>query len=208
MYILICYTAMAIILIGEALLLGWEKWALILIGIAVVFSWGLHIHHGLSVYLRLWIYSIFMMCTFFFYGTHITSTFDLATVISPVIILYTMTGMKSLITLCQVTYFITIGYGLGAMAAAGVTFDSLIITRSLMHVVMVFLTGKIAKSIIDKWLVVLNKSVDEIKQLTDATERLNDFLANVSHEIRTPINAVIGLSGICAEKEESAAVRG
>ena len=48
-----------------------------------------------------------------------------------------------------------------------------------------------AKKIIDKWMQVLNKSKDEVAQLTEATEHLNDFLANVSHELRTPVNAVI-----------------
>ncbi len=208
MYILICYTAMSSILIGESLLLGWETWALILISIAVVFSWILHIQHKLNERARLWIYSTLMMATFFFYGTHDTSTFDLATVMTPVIILYTMTGLKSLITMCQVTYYLTLTYAVTQMIYHGEIFDSLVITRTLMHVVMIFITGKVAKWIIDKWYAVLNKSAGEIEHLTDATERLNDFLANVSHEIRTPINAVIGLSGICAEKEEGAQVRG
>ncbi|MCR5575904.1 MAG: response regulator [Oscillospiraceae bacterium] len=205
--ILVSFTIFSVILIGEALLLSWEKWALLLISIAVVFSWGLHIRQQGSDRVRLWIYSCLMMCTFFFYGIHLTSTFDLATVMTAVIILYTMTGIKALVTLCQITFFVTMGYDIGAMAVNGAEFDVLTITRLLLHIAMIVMVCRISRMIIDKWTKVLGKSEKEIQKLTDATDRLNDFLANVSHEIRTPINAVIGLSGICADKEQDPAIR-
>ena len=68
--------------------------------------------------------------------------------------------------------------------------------------------GTDAKTIIDKWTVVLSSTKEEIGQLTEDTERLNDFLANVSHEIRTPVNAVIGLSSICIEKSKNREIYG
>ena len=43
MMILLAYTILSGILIAEALLLSWEKWALILIAFCVIISWGLHI---------------------------------------------------------------------------------------------------------------------------------------------------------------------
>lgn len=205
--LLLSYTIFALILIMESLIMGWETWVLFLIGGGVIISWGLHIKHDTPPDVRIWIYAALMMFTFFFYGTHRTSTFDLAVVISAVIVLYTMTGKKGLITLCQITYYLTMGYELITMAIAGETFDALVISRSILHLCMVYFIGRFAKTIIDKWMQVLDQSEDEIDQLTESTERLNDFLANVSHEIRTPVNAIIGLTGICIEKTQNRVVQ-
>ena len=105
--ILLSYTFFSVILIGESLLLGWEIWALILIAIALLLSWFIHIRQKLPDDMRLWIYSILMMGTFFFYGSHITSTYDLCPTMCIVILIYTMTGYKHLVVLCQVTYYMT-----------------------------------------------------------------------------------------------------
>ena len=121
---------------------------------------------------------------------------------SVVLILYTMTGIKSLISFLQVLYYITMAYGLVMLWQNGEKFDSLLISRSLLHIAVITAIAGISRTIINKWISVLDSSRDEIDQLTDATDRLNDFLANVSHEIRTPINAVIGLTGICIDEED------
>jgi nitrogen-specific signal transduction histidine kinase/CheY-like chemotaxis protein len=73
---------------------------------------------------------------------------------------------------------------------------------------MIFFIGRFSKTIIDKWLMVLNRSRDEVDQLTEATDHLNDFLANVSHELRTPVNAIIGLTSLCIDKSRHREVEG
>ncbi|MBR1740330.1 MAG: response regulator [Lachnospiraceae bacterium] len=200
--ILISYSIFSIVLIGEALLMSWEGWALILVGIGVISSWGLHITQSLSDFFRLWLYSILMMGTFFFYGIHATSTFDLAPVMTAVIMLYTMTGVKGLVLLCQISYYVTMGYDIVILLKEGQISDSLTVTRILLHLALVMMVGWISRIIINKWNEVLLKSDEEIAVLEDSTNRLNDFLANVSHEIRTPVNAIIGLTGICLDQEK------
>ena len=205
--LLISYTIFSVILIGESLLMGWEIWALFPIAFGVILSWTMHLTNSVSPDLRIWMYSLLMMGTFFFYGVHDTSTFDLAIVISAVIILYTMTARKRLITLAQCTYYATMVYEIVTMVINGVSFDVLEISRTVLHICMITMICWFARTIIDKWEKVLGKSKDEIVQLTEATERLNDFLANVSHEIRTPVNAIIGLTGICIDKTDSDEIR-
>ena len=206
--ILISYTIFATILVVESLLLDWEKWALILIIGGIIAAWVLHIRHTAPSNVRIWLYAVLMMGCFFFYGIHQTSTFDLALVMAAIIMLHTMTGKKAFITLCQFTFYLTMTYEVVIMVLNNEEFDVLVITRLALHFIMIFFIGRFAKSIINKWLQVLNKSKDEVIQLTEATEHLNDFLANVSHELRTPVNAIIGLTTLCIDKSRNREVEG
>ena len=199
--ILFSYTFFTLILIGETFVMGWEKWAVILLGAGLALSWMLHIQQRLNEYSRLWVYSILMMAAFFFYGVHETSTFDLAAVIIVVMMIFTMTGIKSLISLCMISYYISFGYEIICMLINGTHFDALGITRSLLHVALVSMAGWIARIVIDKWDAVLGKSREEISELKEATGRLDNFLANVSHEIRTPVNAVMGITSVLQKED-------
>lgn len=205
--ILITYTAFAFVLITEALLLDWEKWALVLIGLGVMACWLIHVRNSMSSYAKIWVYSVLMMASFFFYGVHETSTFDLAIVMAVLVVFYTMAGIKGLISLCQFTYYATMTYEIIYMITNGVDFDVLMVSRLLLHFVLIFMICRFSRAIIDRWTGVLNKSKEEVENLTDSTKRLNDFLANVSHELRTPVNAIIGLTGICIEKEDNPDIR-
>jgi len=206
--LLVSYTIFAAILVVESFLMGWELWALLLVAGGIATAWVLHIRHNTPANVRIWVYAVLIMGCFFFYGIHETSTFDLALVMGAIIMLNTMSGKKSLITLCQFTFYITMGYSLINMIRNGTEFDVLLITRTILHFAMVYFIGRFAKVIIDKWMEVLNTSRNEVEQLTEATEHLNDFLANVSHELRTPVNAIIGLTTLCIDKSKHSQIEG
>ena len=201
--ILIAFSLFSLILLGESFLMGWETWMAFIIAIAALGCWHMHFRNVLTAYQRLWVYSILMMVMSAFYGVHLTSTFDLVGVISACIVLFTLTGVRALINMWQVTYYLIIIYDLVVMWRQGYTFDSLMISRTLLHAFLIFIVAACARVIIKKWTEILNCSKDEVELLQGATTRLNDFLANVSHEIRTPVNAVIGLTDVCIEKEDN-----
>ncbi|MBO4882742.1 MAG: response regulator [Lachnospiraceae bacterium] len=198
--ILIVYTVMSVVLIIESFIMDWEKWAIMLVVAVLITSWFMHIRSVLRDRDRLWLYSCLMMVTYFFYGVHLTSTFDMALVMCVVIAIYTMTGEKPLVRMCQVFYMVTLGFDLVTMISQGEEVTPLLVTRSLLHIGMIILAGWVACVIIDKWAKVIGSSSEEIETLKEQTDRLNNFLANVSHEIRTPVNAVMGLSSVL-EKE-------
>ena len=208
MMILVTFTALFAALAAEDFLMGWEKWPLILIAAALGFCWYAHIQQRFSARNRLTMYVACMMGALFFYGIHLTSMFDLALVMCAAIVLCTTTGIKAFIGVCQITYFVTFAYDVAATArTAPETFDSLGVSRSALHILLVLTVGWLGRLIISRWFQVLDSTQDEVRQLTETTERLNEFLTSVSHEIRTPINAVIGLSDSCLDRAEDARQR-
>ncbi len=201
--VLYSYTILSALLIMESFLLSWgDGWALILVAVGVLISWVVHIRQSFSVSHRIWIYALLMMATSFFYGTHPTSTYDLGLLIAALVLIFVSTGIPGLVTLCQVTYYVTIAYDIRQMYVMGEFFDGLMITRTALHIVLITVICYIARWVIRNWIGIMDKSEEEKFALADTAQRLNDFLANISHEIRTPINAVIGLSGVVLEREQ------
>ncbi|MBO4336830.1 MAG: response regulator, partial [Lachnospiraceae bacterium] len=200
--ILFVYTLFSLVLIGESFLMGWESWALIPIAGGVIFSWFIHIRHKIPEVIRVWIYSILIMLTAFFYGIHSTSTYDLAIVMCALMMIFILTGIPQLITLAVVTYYITFGYDLYMSVSNGEVIDTLFVSRAILHIIVVYIIGYVAHIVMKTWDQVRRRTDEKISVLTEATRTMNDFLVNMSHEIRTPVNAVMGLSRVCIENEK------
>lgn len=200
--ILFCYTILSCVLIGESLLLGWEKWAVVLLPIGVIAGWTLHIRDRLPMAVRLDIYTVLMMLVFFFYGIHETSMFDLAPVMITVMVLYSSTERYSTIKICMFTYYLTMAYDFFLVADGFAEDMPLYITRLLLHLMLVYMAGRLLKVMVERRVKERKTTEDMIVRLEEINRRTEDFLANVSHELRTPINAVTGISSVMLKNEE------
>ena len=201
------YTALVLALTVETFLMSWELWALPLIAAGVVISWIIHVRQKMNLEQRLWIYSFFMMATFFFYGIHVTSAYDMGLLMMIVMLIYTITGQAGLVTLCQATYYLTLVYDLVIMARTGIVWDSLLISRTALHIVLVFIAGWLARFIIRQWTQLFQESSSQIQSLDKTAKRMNGFLANLSHELRTPVNAILGITNTLYDRETDPEVR-
>lgn len=201
--ILITYTVLGVALIAETILMSWELWAIPIIAASIIVCWGLHITQFMSHKVRLYISTMLMMVCYFFYGIHITSTYDMPLLMMLIIMIFTTTGEVWLVTACQITYYFTLVYDIIAMISMDTEWDSLLISRTALHVVLMFMCGWLARIIIKKWDAVFHRSDNKIKELNDSTKRMNSFMANLSHELRTPINAILGITSVMVEKENS-----
>ena len=200
--ILLVYTFLTIALVGESLLLGWETGAVVLLLLGLVVGWVIHITERIPESIRLWLYFALTMLAFFFYGIHKTSVYDLAPLMIVVILMYTITEKCNVIRLCVVTYYLTIAYDFVFVLRGTMTFNSLTITRTILHLVLVFLAGYLAQLMLRRRHEERANTENIIAELEETNRRAEDFLANVSHELRTPINAVTGITTVMLKKEE------
>lgn len=198
--ILTVYSIATFAMIGESFLLGWETGPIVLFVIALIFSWVIYFSGKVPVTTRLWLYVTFTMLSFFFYGIHETSIFDLAPVIIVIIILYAVTESQRVIAFSVGTYFMTIAYDF--IFVRMIELSPLVISRILLHFLLVIVAAKLVSVEIKRIGEDRKKAEKQIKVLEQANRRTEDFLANVSHELRTPINVVTGITSVMLKNEE------
>lgn len=200
--VLLCYTVLALGLTVESILLGWDMGAVMLILSGLVACWVLHITGKIPEDIRQWIYVVLTMLTFFFYGIHESSIYDMATLMTVVIIMYISTEKYSIINLCMAVYFFMMFYDFVFIAGRTMKYTSLMISRTILHLMLVYMAGRLAKIIIRRRRQERNNTNDIVAALEETNRRTEDFLTNVSHELRTPINVVTGLTAVMLKTEE------
>lgn len=205
--ILLCCTIFTIVLTGESILLGWETGAVVLLLLGLAASWAFHMTERLSGSLRIWLYFILTMLAFFFYGIHETSIYDLAPVMIFLILMYSATEMHRIVSFCVVTYYLTMLYDFIFVLEGSVELNSLSVTRTLLHLALVYMAGRLAKIVMKKRSRERKITDRKIAELEEINRRTEDFLTNVSHELRTPINAVTGITSVMLKNEKDAGKR-
>ncbi|MCH5268908.1 MAG: response regulator [Lachnospiraceae bacterium] len=202
--ILLCYTIFTIILVVESIFVKWNMGAVILIILGIIASWVIHILGNMTERTRLWTYFILMMLTFYFYGIHEDSTYNLAPVMAVVIVMYSATDEKRFVRLCALIYYLTICYQFVFVIGNPFDLPRQLQIRLLLHFGIVLMAERLIEIAIRWRRKDRSKTEETISDLKEINRRAEDFLANMSHELRTPINAVTGITAVMLKNEEDA----
>ncbi len=205
---LITMTIFSVVLIILNRMLNWELWMVPVIAAGAVACVLLHISGKLPARARIYIYGSFLIFESFYYAVNIDTVYDSTAIVVIMAFIFSMTGERGLVR--AGVFGGAAGMGLhllyrhfssSAENGTGLVLAPGNITRVLWHFVLIILAAVIA----DKMSAAQHNTEDQykkkIEEVLKDNESANNFLANVSHEIRTPINAVLGLSAIM-EKEE------
>ncbi|MCH5281178.1 MAG: response regulator, partial [Lachnospiraceae bacterium] len=202
--ILIYNTIFLLVLIGGAIVLDWEKGPVVLLLFGIVASWLMHITGKISETSRLWLYFIFSMLAFFFYGIHEREIDNLAPIMAVFILIYISTEEHNFVRLCAITYYLTLCYDFVFVIGSPFSLPTQTMTRIFFHMVIIFVAERLAETILQRRRKEREKTEEKISRLEEANRSVEDFLANVSHELRTPINAVTGITAVMLKNEENA----
>lgn len=200
--ILLGNTIFMIALTGGAILLGWKTGTVILLFFGLGVSWLLHITDTISAAVRLRLYIIITMLTFFFYGIHESAIYELSPIMVVIILLYTVAEESYLVRICAVTYYLTICYDFVFIIDRPLNLTVYTVTRIVRHLLLVFMAERLAEAMIQKRRKEREKADEKISRLGEANRRVEDFLANVSNELGTPIGAVAETTAVMLDNED------
>ena len=212
--ILLC-AAFAAVLIALNLFMEWEGWTIPILVAGVLITFFIHIMETGSVKTREYFFSGFLLFEIFYYGVH-ANFYEVVSTVGLVLIVFTLIGNLRMVYLTSamgifilVFHIISTGMGnsLNSAETKGLILDSEHIVRVIWQFVLILLFTVVARAVI----VIRKRKTDffeeNITELKEENDRAGNFLANVSHEIRTPINAVIGLSAVSLGKEKNPEVK-
>ena len=204
----ITLTAFSLVLILLNVLLGWEKWTIPLCVASILICIAMHIMHRPQGHLRIYVYAIILMIEMFYYIVNVESIYDSTPIIVIGLILVAMSRERILTWACVIVGYTGMFYQLFAVQGKdGMIIDVSHVVRTVWQLLLVLIAALVVGRVFNMIDRVEVEFRERIRTLEGASKSASDFLANVSHEIRTPINAVIGLTGVCIEKEDKEEIR-
>ena len=197
------YTILTLALMAVTALLGWELWMIPLLAISLVSVWVLHISQGLTEKLRTYYYIILILIEFFFYSTHSSSFFDMPVLLIFILILFTIVDELPALYMSMFMYLLALVYHIVIIKSLGAEVTRLELSRIGLGILAGFIAFMLSRYLVKRRRQEQSNYKEVIDELKNTTRRAEDFLTNVSHEFRTPINAVTGMSDVMLRNEEN-----
>ncbi len=186
----------------ESINMGWEYWVPTLILIGIVVAWVLHLIQYKQRTFRENYYLFFSMFLSFYHGVHDTSTFDIVVVSLLLMATVTLLRRSEFLNILLIEFFFLIIMQVTRNVSAGlIVLDRLAISRIALHC-----AGEICGYLVLREVILSSKAdSDELERMNEERnsdrEDMDDFLVNISHELRTPVNVINGLSTIMMKKQ-------
>ncbi|MBR5969287.1 MAG: DegV family EDD domain-containing protein [Lachnospiraceae bacterium] len=189
-------------IIGTAVSLGWELWMLPVLTFGTVLSWEFHIRKRMTEHRRLVFYMIVLWMLLVYHGVHATSFQDLASLAAIEFALLALTGEKRLLqTGFALFWFCFFWSGYVLLSSPEFEMDSLFVSRVIGNLGVVITTFVVALHIIRKRSQEREEDRQAIEELSVIRHQTEDFLVNISHTFRTPVNVVRGISDVLCDRE-------
>lgn len=202
--ILVCYSLYSLGLIVVSIIEKWELWAIPIIVIGTVTSWSIYISGQFVFRFRVFVYAGFISLAVFYYGSHVEQFNNAALIFVLAMMLFSLTEEKPVLRIFFMAYLMLLGYHLIMILTNIEQRGQLNVGTIILDCMAVTLADRVASYICEMFAVSKSMADELEEEMAEMKEKSEDFMANISHELRTPINVVTGLSGLLlnSEKEE------
>lgn len=201
-YIVFMVTVASLGLIAINFLLKWEPWVPIVILCEVFSIWAVHLIEDFKYEIRVAYYFFVAVLLIFYMSIHETMLFDASIAIVLVMLTFSVFEMMYMINVLLAEYFVIIIYHFMNLSGnMGIDHDRITVSRLLLHTVIIFLVYFISRRNIGDNLDKREEDRLKDERLESNDADMEDFLSNISHELRTPVNVVNGMSDLLIKRE-------
>ncbi|MBR6469747.1 MAG: hypothetical protein IKS84_05140, partial [Lachnospiraceae bacterium] len=201
-FILTMITIATIGLTIDSIFEAWEFWVNPLLVLGIISLWVLHIGQYLTERSRETLYLAFGMFAALFHGVHESSFYDVCSVITLMMALFSLMDRLYVLKLILAEYFFIMAIQFMFVIKPGsLTFDTITVARLILQCVIVISIYNICRMTVTNRLekeTALKNRDEDIKAYDNDME---DFLSNISHELRTPVNVVNGMSRLLLKQD-------
>ena len=185
---------------------GWSVWLLMLMDAGWLFGLVLHVANFRTYEFRAYVIACMMQMGAVVWSVSTESlsmTVPVLSILTMILVLYGIPEIAYVST--AVASFLCI-YHLLIQKTVDLSSRDIII-QTVLEIISIYLINYLVYFLIKKRLEGIKKQMEVIVSLKEAERSKDDFMANVSHEIRTPINTICGMSEIVLREELSDQVR-
>lgn len=199
-FILALYSAYVLAMICIILANDWNRGIISFMGAGMIISWAAYLGEYKDYRFRAMLASVIMQICAILYASQVEDVSASLYVFFAASVFSGLYGIKELVYLPVVSMVIAIFYH--AVIVQTVHFEDMgDLFRGFLQFVNVF----VVEYVIYVWIKKRNESsvklVQAISDLKETEHSKDDFMANVSHEIRTPINTICGMSEIILRED-------
>ncbi len=210
-FIIFVATLASVGLIVENFVMGWEFWVPVVVVVGILSLWTVYFMDRLDPGIRKYFYFAVAVLLLFYHGIHKTSLFDIALAVVLVMITFSILNSVYMMNTLLLEFFILLGiHFLNLPGGDPLVYDSLTISRILLHVSIVLLVYSISVRMIRERREDEEENRRKEARIAANDASMEDFLSNISHELRTPVNVVNGMSDLLIRRgagQEADAIR-
>ncbi len=185
----------------ENTLLSWEFWVPFVVLIGMLTLWPVCLSERIPADIRQIYYFGYGLLILFYHGVHKTSFFDVALIISFGMATYSIFNrvyMMNILLLLFVVIWVVHFSGLSVVKDTA--YSRLGVSRILLHAMIVVFLYYINVRTINHRLEAKASEAEKDRLLEANEVDMEDFLSNISHEFRTPVNVVNGMTDILIKR--------
>ncbi len=200
-FIVFLATLSSLGLIVEIKLMGWEFWVPTVIVVGLISLWAVNLSGRVDYDIRKVFYFVYAALLVFYHGVHKSSLFDTALVVVLAMAAYSKLNSIYMIHIFLFEYFALLFIHIFNLPGGDpLVFDKLAISRLLLHILIVFFIYYINVRGINDRLYDEEESRIKEERIKANDDSMEDFLSNISHELRTPVNVVNGMSDLLIKR--------